>query len=195
MRQKYSQTTVLCFFELNTSIKAPPKTHRFVYDYWRGDFEGPWSVLRVTNLSNCISGEDINSDWQCWRDVFLVGVADHIPRKRLKGRNPVPWINGQIINLIKKKETTHQKLKRSPTSDYLRKKFKGMCSEVKRLIQVSRDAFFGLMESDLKCNPKRFWSVLSHKSKLRNILEAISQLQTLASLKTSGEYKLTTPRI
>ena len=30
------------------------------------------------------------------------------------------------------------------------------------------------MESDLKCNPKRFWSVLSHKSKLRNIPEAIS---------------------
>ena len=70
----------------------------------------------------------------CWRDVFLMGVADHISRKRLKGRNPVPWMNGQIINLIKKKETTRQKLKRSPTSEYLRKKFKGMRSKVKCLI-------------------------------------------------------------
>ena len=28
-----------------------------------------------------------------------------VPRKKLKGRNPLPWITGNILNLINKKNT------------------------------------------------------------------------------------------
>ena len=58
--------------------------------------------------------DDINTDWQRWSDAFMAAVKDHIPIKRLKGRNPLPWINGTILNLIKKKNSIRQKLKKSP---------------------------------------------------------------------------------
>lgn len=166
------------FFELTISVKAPPKTRRCVYDYRRGDFQGLRSTLCASNLSNVITADDdgINNDWLCWKNSFQASVAIHIPREKLKGRNLLPWINGQIINLIKK-ETIRQKLKRSPTSDYLKTKFKDTRREVKSLIRESRDAFFGLMESELRSNPKRFWSILSHKAKVKSIPEVISLIK------------------
>jgi hypothetical protein len=87
-------------FEFNTFIKAPTKTHRLIFDYAKGDFEGLCSALSAINLSLIINHEDINTDWQQWKDTFLAAVSDYIPSKRLKGRNPVPWINGAILNLI-----------------------------------------------------------------------------------------------
>ena len=98
---------------LAIAIKAPSKNQCFVYDYIRGDFEDLWSSLRAANLVNSVPNDDvnINIDWHNWKDTLLVVVKDHILKKKLRGRNPVPWINGPIMNLIEKKESTHKKLK------------------------------------------------------------------------------------
>ena len=93
--------------------------------------------------------------------------------KRLKGRNPAPWIDGPILNLIKKKNSIRQKLKSSPTS-HLREIFKNMRADVKRMLRVSREKFFGSLESDFKSNPKRLWSLLKQKSKSDNIPDLVS---------------------
>ena len=71
-------------FELSSAVKAPPKLRRFVYDYARGDFDGLRSSLQAANLSNTIStGDlDIDRDWHSWKDTFLAGLADHIPKKK-----------------------------------------------------------------------------------------------------------------
>ena len=57
------------------------------------------------------------------RHAFLAAVSYYIQTKRLKGRNPIPWMSGAILNLIKKKESIRQKLKLSPSS-HLREKSK-----------------------------------------------------------------------
>ena len=69
--------------------------------------------LRAANLVNSVSNDDvnINIDWHNGKDALLAAVKDHIPKKKLKGRNPVPCINGPMTNLIEKKESTHMKLK------------------------------------------------------------------------------------
>ena len=102
-----------------------------------------------------------------WKDI-LVGVADYIPKKKLKGRNPVPWINGPILTLIKKKESMRKKLV-SSSSSYLKAKFKVKC-----MLCEARESFLSGMELQLKYNPKRFWSTLKLKSKHRGIPEVIS---------------------
>ena len=93
---------------------------------------------------NFVSNDDvnINVDWHNWKDALLAAVKDHIPKKKLKGRNPVPWIDGPIMNFLKKKKySTRKKLKQSPSS-YLRSKFRDLRSAVKRRIREARDSFF-----------------------------------------------------
>ena len=162
-------------FEFQMALKAPPKMNRFVYDYNKGDFKGLRSSLRAANLSNLISADaaDINNDWCCWKDVVLAAVADFIPKKKLKGTNPLPWINGSIINLINKKDSIRKKLKQRASS-LLKEKFKTLRSEIKRRLRTCREAFFEDMESNLTSNPKRFWSVLKVKSKHKNVPETIT---------------------
>ena len=105
--------------------------------------------------------------------ISSAGVAEYIPKKKLKGRNPVPWINGPILTLIKKKESMRKNLILS-SSSFIKAKFKDLPSKVKRMPREARASFLAGMESQLKCNPKRFWSTLKLKSKHRGISEVIT---------------------
>ena len=49
-----------------------------------------------------------------------------------------------------------------------------MRADVKRMLRVSREKFFGSLESDFKSNPKRLWSLLKQKSKSDNIPDLVS---------------------
>ena len=84
---------------------------------------------------------DVESCWQTWKHLFLAAVKDNTPNKRLRGRNPVPWLTGAVINLTKKEETVRRKLKLHP-SESLKVKFQTLRSQVKRAIKESRDEFF-----------------------------------------------------
>ena len=116
---------------------------------------------------------DLESCWQTSKDLFLASVKDNIPTKRLRGRNPVPWLTGAVISLIKKKETVRRKLKLHP-SESLKVKFQTLRSQVKRAIRESRDEFFESANIEFKINPKRLWSVLKTGPKSRNIPQSVS---------------------
>ncbi|CAH3045245.1 unnamed protein product [Porites evermanni] len=84
-------------------------------------------ALRSVNLTSVVGEGDLESCWQTWKDLFLAAVKDNIPTKRLRGRNPVPWLTGAVINLIKKEETVRRKLKLHP-SESLKVKFQTLRS-------------------------------------------------------------------
>ena len=138
-------------FEFHTSVKALVKTHRSVYDYAKGDFDCLRDALRAVNLTSVVGEGDLESCWQTWKDLFLAAVKDNIPTKRLRGRNPVPWLTGAVINLIKKKETVRRKLKLHP-SESLKVKFQTLRSQVKRAIKESREEFFESANIEFKIN-------------------------------------------
>ena len=147
-----------CMVSVNLAIaiKAPSKNQCFVYDYIRGDFEGLWPSLRAANLVNSVSNDDvnININWHNWKDTLLAAVKDHIPKKKRNGRNPVPCINGPMVNLIEKKESTHMKLK------HLHQAIWGPSLEtcvLRSSVEYARHiTLFLEMESDLRSNPKCF---------------------------------------
>ena len=161
------------FFEFHTSVKALVKTHRSVYDYTKGDFDGLRDALRAVNLTSVVGEGNLESYWQTWKDLFRAAVKDNIPSKRLRGGNPVPWLTGAVINLIKKKEIARRKLKLHP-SESLKVKFQTLRSQVKRAIRENRDEFFESANIEFKINPKRLWSVLKTRSKSRNIQQSVS---------------------
>ena len=125
-------------------------------------------------LQASVVGEgDLESCWRTWKDLFLVAVKDKIPTKRLRGQNPVPWLTGTVVNLIKKEKTVRRKLRLHP-SESLKVKFQTLRSQVKRAIGESRDEFFESANIEFKINPKRLWSVLKTRSKSRNIPQSVS---------------------
>ena len=60
------------FFEFHTLVKAPVKTHRSVYDYAKGDFDGLRNALRSVNLTSVVGDGDLESCWQTWKTYFLL---------------------------------------------------------------------------------------------------------------------------
>ena len=79
-----------------------------------------------------------------------------------------------ILNAIRKKDSARQKLKASSNNFRLQQQFKTLRSEVKHMLRKCREKFFNNLGTDIKQNPKRFWSVLKRSSKTRNIPDIIS---------------------
>ena len=51
----------------------------------------------------------MNTAWSNWKNILLNAVRDNIPVKRIRNINSPPWITGEIIHAIKKKETARRK--------------------------------------------------------------------------------------
>ena len=76
-----------------------------------------------------MSEEKGNVSWLKWKKPFLAAVYDNIPAKTVKNVSSPPWINGEIIHEIKRKETVRRKLKSFPT-DALRNTYKELRTKV-----------------------------------------------------------------
>ena len=155
------------------AIKVAPRIKQTVLDYSRGDFDGLQSTL-VSDLSSAMDKKDnVNKSWSKWKSTFLAAVDQAIPKKCIKNVHSSPWINGEIIHAIKKKETVRRQLKSSSSSS-LMEKFKELQNKVKQPVNESRTHFFETIDVDLCNNPKRFWSVFKLKSKSSSVPEIVS---------------------
>ena len=145
------------------------KIKRTVFDYNCENFDELRATLEMVGLYGTVkSAVDINHGWLNWKEQFLSAVCGSIPRKTISNVNNPPWINGEIIHTIRKKETVRWKLKTTPT-DILKNKFKALRSKVKRMITESRGQFFENISEALSNNPKRFWSVFKISSKRSSV--------------------------
>ena len=154
-------------------MKTLMKIHRNVYNYKKADFAGLCHALNAVNLSQQLANDNIDDVWQHWKDTFLAMVSHFVPIKRVRGRNPPPWINSSILHKIIQKESVRRKLYTSPTT-YLREKCKALRSEVKQLLRNSCERFLEDLKKEAKDKPKRFWTVLRHKDKSRSVRTQMS---------------------
>ena len=83
-------------FEYNSFVNVSSHPRKFVYDYAIGDFEGLREALSAINLSSIVGHNNIDDDGRCRKDLLLAAIKDFVASKRLKGRNPVPWIDSNI---------------------------------------------------------------------------------------------------
>lgn len=154
------------------------KINRTVYDYKRADFEGMNRALETSQFDWMThdSTSDINDDWASWRDNFLTIANIHIPQKTIKGRHNPPWITGEILNVLKKKETLRRKLRRSiaAQAEAIMNKYKTLRSTAKKLIKDSREHYFASLSESLYSNPKRFWSFFKTSTKTDRIPTQVS---------------------
>jgi hypothetical protein len=80
------------------------------------------------NLTSLVEhANNIDIAWQEWKDAFLTTALHYIP-----------WINGIILNAIRKEDPVRQKLETSPNSVRLQQQLKSLPSEIKRLLRRNR---------------------------------------------------------
>ena len=96
---QFSTDHLLVLFNFTCKQKCPPKQSRFDYSYKKADFD----ALRDTFLC-ALDNESIDDKWQCWHDLFIACVEEHVPKTKIRGTNSLPWIGSEIIHLLHKKE-------------------------------------------------------------------------------------------
>ena len=128
------------FFEFHTPLLRPPSRRTVLCTIMQKETDGLRNALRSVNLTSMVGEGDLESCSQTWKDLFLAAVKDNIPTKRLRGRNPVPWLTG-AVRYQSYQEKGNRTLKLHPSVS-LKVKFQTLRSQVKRAIRESRDESF-----------------------------------------------------
>jgi hypothetical protein len=111
----------------------------------------PWEMAFVKN--------DINNSLSIWCDLFFAAVNEHIPKCTKRCVTNQPWIDTELLKLIRKK--THQRRIASRTKLPIEiEKFKTLRRKTKQMIAKKRKDHAYKIRDSLAENPKRFWALI-----------------------------------
>jgi hypothetical protein len=131
-----------------------------------------------------------------WCDLFLSIVHDpHIPKCSSRNVYDHPWIDKELLELIKKKNKQRKKLLRTKHPDDL-EKFRLIRRETKKLISKKKSDHANKLKESMFENPKRFWSLLKSSTKkirAQILFEMDNPLRPTAASKQTYSTNFSTP--
>ena len=86
-----------------------------------------------------------------------------VPRRIIRDINSPPWIDSEVINLSKKKETASKRTRR------INAKYRRLRNSLRNMIDQKYNKYTKDSLDDIRTNPKRFWSFLRPKTKSTHI--------------------------
>ena len=128
--------------------------------------------MRELNWELVLSDTCINTCLDRFQDILSSAIDQHIPLITLKKRSRPPWIDNDIMKLIRKKKRLWKRIK-SNNSVELFEKFKALRRETKKQIDAGYRSYLHTLSEKLQDNPKHFWSFHSMKSKSKRIPETV----------------------
>ena len=167
----------LISFKINLNIQRKPQVERLVYDFAKSD----WSSLKVLLSNNrwdlCFVPGNIDETLSNWCCMFLSAVDKYIPKHYIKRTHNHPWIDKELLKLIKK-DIQRRKLKKFP-STFILEKYKNLRRLTKQLIKQKKKKYNINLTESLYENPRRFWSAVKHSTENR---------KDINFLKTNNSY-------
>lgn len=100
-------------FKLHAKMRRPDIARRKVYCYKRADFQGLQNLLQSIPWDLVTSDACINISLDKFLDIVYFAIDQHIPQITLKRRSRPPWINNEIMKLVRKKKRLWKRLKSS----------------------------------------------------------------------------------
>ena len=91
-------------FKLHVKKTRPRNAQRKVYCYRSGDFNGLRETLRTLPWDLVTSDTSIDTSLDKFQDMLFCAIEHHIPQRTLKRRSRPPWIDNEIMKLIRKKK-------------------------------------------------------------------------------------------
>ena len=87
------------------------------YAFNKADWSHIRSLFSYSPWYLTLEQQDINVNWEVWKDLYFTVVNESIPNYRHKRKNIAPWITKDLIKLSRKNTFT-KKLKKSNTEDH-----------------------------------------------------------------------------
>ena len=156
----------LISFDLSLEIQKKPKVKRLVYNFKKANWAGLKEQLTHAPWDECFVPSNIDESLSNWCDLFLKAVDDHIPKYNIKNVYDHPWIDKELLHLIKKKNIQRKKFRKTQSSvDY--ELYKKTRRDTKQLISKKKKDYNKKLTESLFENPKRFWSSVKLSTKTR----------------------------
>ena len=161
-------------FTLNTNHKLPDSPPRYVHNFKKANWDGLKSDIINSDLNSFIDDCDcINLSCSHWTDTLTRLIGHHIPKIKIKNSNTPPWIDGDVLDLSKRKETARRRATKID-SEQSWTKYNKLRNKLKSLVKSKYLNYIKEISDQASNNSKRFWGVIKSKTKSRFIPETIS---------------------
>ena len=84
-------------FSLSLTIPAQTLVRRWVYSFKHADFDKFRNLLSVIPWKSCLLGENIEEDWQCFKDLLFSAANQCIPRVMIKNKKRKSWLSDETL--------------------------------------------------------------------------------------------------
>jgi hypothetical protein len=165
----YSSDHFLLHFDFYTSIEKINSPSRTVYNFKRANYNQLKIDINNNNLTDKITQENLTDNkLTAWLTTLKDLINQHIPKITLKKEHSAPWIDLEVIKLIRKKDSAlrHAKKKDSLTAW---DKFHRLRNRLKNLISHKHKTYLLDICEHIGTAPKRFWSYIKANSKSRGL--------------------------
>ena len=151
---------------LDTSLQAvrTKPVKRKIYLWKKADTDG--IKANLSNYSTEFRARDFSSVGDMWQDfkaTIMATMENFVPSKMSSSRHTHPWINTKIRRATRRKQRAYKKAKSThQKKDWDRYK-NIQASAQKEIRYAHRQYMEDVVSSDMKQNPKQFWSFIKSK--------------------------------
>ena len=149
--------------------KNPMRRERRVWRYAFADLDLANEMLSAIDWSTLLSTSDVNSSWLNWRSKFMQVMETCIPQAVLKARRNLPWLNKQVVQAMRKRNSMFHAAKRSNNPrDW--EKYRCVRNKVVALLRRNKKQFLYNLRF---ASQKEFWKVIKLINKQDTAIPAL----------------------
>jgi len=165
----YTSDHFLLHFDLITTIEHITHPKRTVYNFKRANIPLLKTDITNSNLTDRIATENsVNNKLNAWATGLKNLINKHVPKITIKREHTAPWIDSEVIKLLRKKDCKLTQAKKHDTPAAW-ERFKHLRNRLKNLITYKHKEYLTNIFEGVTTNPKRFWSFIKSKSKSRGL--------------------------
>ena len=90
-------------------VPKKPDIKRSVYNFKRADWSSLNNLLQNTSWDQCFVPNDLDASLSNWCAVFLTVVNQHVPKSKTRNIRDHPWIDKELLSLVKRKKQAKTK--------------------------------------------------------------------------------------
>ena len=87
------------------------KSQKLTFSFKKANWDHLRNLLYYTPWHCAFMEANIDRTWAAWSDLLLSAVDECIPRRTAKRNSNVPWINGDLIKMCKKRKRSTKRRK------------------------------------------------------------------------------------
>jgi len=136
----------------------PPRASRSLHNINWGNFNRD---LSEKLSAHCPSDDDLDHSMETWNESIIEVLDKHAPltAKRKKVRRRCPWLNDELVQLVRKRNKLHKRSAKDPTNAALREQHREARREARRMDRKLKSEYF--QDQCSTATPQKLWSVIN----------------------------------